>query len=44
MDSSLGRRQLRVVLAWAELHHEELLENRRLARTGETLREIEPLR
>jgi len=44
MDSSLGRRQLRLVLAWAELHQEELLENWRLARAGETLREIEPLR
>jgi Domain of unknown function (DUF4160) len=44
IDSSLGRRQLRLVLAWAELHHEELLENWRLARAGERLREIEPLR
>jgi hypothetical protein len=44
IDSSLGRRQLRFVLAWAELHQEELLENWRLARSGETLREIEPLR
>jgi hypothetical protein len=44
IDSSLGRRQLRFVLAWAELHQEELLENWRLARAGETLREIEPLR
>ena len=44
IDSTLGRRQLRFVLAWAELHQEELLENWRLARAGETLREIEPLR
>jgi Domain of unknown function (DUF4160) len=44
IDTSLGRRQLRLVLAWAELHQEELLENWRLARAGETLREIEPLR
>jgi len=44
IDSSLGRRQLRLVLAWAELHQDELLENWRLARAGETLREIEPLR
>lgn len=42
--STLARRQLRFVLAWAELHQEELLENWRLARAGETLREIEPLR
>jgi hypothetical protein len=32
------------VLAWAELHREELLENWRRARAGETLQEIEPLR
>jgi hypothetical protein len=44
IDSTLGRRQLRLVLAWAELHQEELLENWRLARAGETLSEIEPLR
>jgi hypothetical protein len=44
LDSSLPRRQLRLVLAWAELHQDELLENWRLARAGETLREIEPLR
>jgi hypothetical protein len=44
IESTLGRRQLRFVLAWAELHQEELLENWRLARAGETLREIEPLR
>jgi hypothetical protein len=44
MDSTLGRRQLRLVLAWAELHQEELRENWRRARAGETLKEIEPLR
>jgi hypothetical protein len=44
IDSSLPRRQLRLVLAWAALHQDELLENWRLARAGETLREIEPLR
>ncbi|HEY8762722.1 MAG TPA: DUF4160 domain-containing protein [Solirubrobacteraceae bacterium] len=42
--STLGRRQLRFVLAWAELHQGEPLENWRLARDGETLKEIEPLR
>jgi hypothetical protein len=30
------------VLAWAELHQEELLENGRPARAGETLQEIDP--
>jgi hypothetical protein len=44
IDSTLTRRHLRFVLAWAELHQEELLENWRLARAGETLQQIEPLR
>ena len=43
IDSTLERRQLRFVLAWAELHQEELLENWRLARAGERLHEIDPL-
>jgi hypothetical protein len=43
IDSNLGRRQLRFVLAWAELHQSELEENWRRARAGETLQEIEPL-
>ena len=44
IDSTLGRRQLRFVLAWAELHQGELTDNWRRARAGETLLEIEPLR
>lgn len=44
MDSTLGRRQLRFVLAWAELHQDELLANWRRARAGEKLEDIEPLR
>jgi hypothetical protein len=44
IDSSLGRRQLRFVLAWAELHQDELSENWKLARSGEILNPIEPLR
>jgi hypothetical protein len=43
IDSSLDVRQLRLVLAWAELHREELLENWRRARGGDTLLEIDPL-
>ncbi len=43
IDSTLGRRQLRLVLAWAELHQADLFENWRLARVGETLHEIDPL-
>ncbi len=44
IDSSLDRRPLRFVLAWAELHRDELAENWRRARSGETLQSIEPLR
>jgi hypothetical protein len=44
IESSLGRQQLRFVLAWAELHQEELSENWRRARAGETLQPVEPLR
>jgi hypothetical protein len=44
IDSTLNRRHLRFVLAWAELHQSELADNWRLARSGETLQEIEPLR
>ncbi len=43
IDSNLPRRQLRFVLAWAELHQNELEENWRRAGAGETLQEIEPL-
>ena len=44
IESSLDVRQLRLALAWAELHQEELLGNWRRARAGETLAEIDPLR
>lgn len=44
IESTLGRRQLRFALAWAELHQDELAANWRRARAGETLQEIEPLR
>jgi Domain of unknown function (DUF4160) len=44
IESNLPRRQLRFVLAWAELHQDELHENWRRARAGETLQPIEPLR
>lgn len=43
LDSSLGRRQLRMVLAWAEIHQDELAENWRRARARETLKAIAPL-
>ncbi len=44
IDSNLRRRQLRFVLAWAELHQAELSDNWNRARAGETLRPIAPLR
>jgi hypothetical protein len=44
IESAMQLRQLRLVLAWAELHQSELLENWRRARAGETLLDIEPLR
>ena len=43
IESTLGLRQLRLVLAWAELHQAELLENYQRARDGEKLNEIDPL-
>jgi len=43
IDSTLSRRHLRFVLAWAELHQDELLENWRRARAGATLHAIQPL-
>lgn len=42
--STLDRRQLRLVLAWAEIHQRELAENWTRARRGEKLVAIEPLR
>jgi hypothetical protein len=44
IESNLGRRQLRFVLAWAELHQDELAENWLRAKDHATLRQIEPLR
>lgn len=44
LASDLPRRELRLVLAWAEMRSTELEENWRRAREGETLNEIEPLR
>jgi hypothetical protein len=44
LENSLPRRQLRFVLAWAELHQAELRQNWNLARAREKLIPIEPLR
>jgi len=43
LANSLGRRQLRLVLAWAEIHQGELADNWRRARAHETLKAIDPL-
>jgi hypothetical protein len=39
----LPRRQLRLVLAWAELHGDELMQNWELARAALPLRSIQGL-
>lgn len=39
----LPNRQLKYVLAWAEFHHDELMQNWELAREGKPLNPIEPL-
>jgi hypothetical protein len=44
IENTLPHRQLRFVLAWAELHRDELRENWCRARAGEKLHPIEPLR
>jgi len=44
IDSTLSRRHVRFVVAWAELHQGELLDNWHRARAGETLLAIDPLR
>jgi hypothetical protein len=43
INSTLKRRQLRMVLAWAEIHRDELATNWRRARARETLIAIAPL-
>ncbi len=43
IESNLRRRERRLVLAWAEMHAEELDANWRSAREGVTLQAIEPL-
>ncbi|MBQ6735175.1 MAG: DUF4160 domain-containing protein [Lachnospiraceae bacterium] len=39
----LPRRQLKYVLAWAELHQDELMQNWELAKDGRPLNKISPL-
>ena len=40
---SLPNRQLKYVLAWAEFHKDELMQNWELAKEGKPLNPIEPL-
>lgn len=43
LAGTMPRRQLNLIVAWAELHGEELLKNWRLARAQEVLMPIEGL-
>ena len=44
LSGSLPNKQLKMLLGWAALHQEELLENWELASIGEQPFEIEPLK
>jgi hypothetical protein len=44
IEGNLPRRQARLVLAWAELHRDELLADGRLAINGEIPAQIDPLK
>ena len=43
IKGALPGRQLKYVLAWAEMHQDELMQNWELSRKKETLRRIPPL-
>lgn len=43
MNGSLGIRADKLVLEWAEIHQEELLENWELAINNQTIKKIKPL-
>ncbi|CEK40115.1 DUF4160 domain-containing protein [Paraclostridium sordellii] len=44
MEGNLPKKQLRLVLAWAELHQEELIANWDIAMNSELPFKIEPLK
>lgn len=44
MEGNLPKKQLRLVLAWAELHQDELLANWEIAMNSELPFKIEPLK
>lgn len=43
LKSALPKKQLKLVLAWAELHKDELFRNWELAKNNDELLRIEPL-
>ena len=44
IQGSLPARQLKLVLAWNELHSDELMQNWELAKDNKPLHEIDPLK
>lgn len=44
LAGKLPKRQLRLVLAWAELHQKELIDDWHLLQSGEQAKPIEPLK
>ena len=43
LNGKISRRALKLVLQWARIHQQELLENWEKARRQETLHQVEPL-
>ena len=43
LNGSLPKRQLRLVMAWCELHRDELMQNWELAKSEMSLNRIDPL-
>ena len=44
IKSALPKKQLKLVLAWTELHKDELMQNWELAKNNDSLVQIEPLK
>lgn len=44
LEGSLRTAKMKLVQAWIEIHHEELMENWRLAVTGQSVFKIDPLK
>ena len=43
MEGAMPKRQIKMIVAWAEIHHDELLANWELAMTEQPLYKIAPL-